>query len=131
MVIKINTTKAGIPVEIGELKFTFDTSDDALTRLAETGETFMDDLSKIKGNDLEATKEALRRGFDFLLGPSSFDQIYKQTPSAIQCIKILEQLYISLTVELEAAGNKYTQQEKAEHYLKQKQKQKKQKKSKK
>lgn len=122
MVIKINTTQAGIPVEIGELKFTFDTSDDGLAKLAEAAETFTEDLSKIKGNDIKATKKALKRGFEFLLGPSSFDQIYEQTSSVLQCINILEELCYSLTAELQETGNKFTQQEKAEHYLKQKQK---------
>lgn len=130
MVIKINTVKAGTPVEIGELHFIFDTSDNALQKLEVAAENFVADMAKIKGNDLEAVKEVLKNGYDLILGEGAFEQIYQQTPSVTQCVNILEELCNSLTADLQTAGNKNTQQAKVEHYLNQK-KQKKQKKRKK
>lgn len=116
MVIKINTTKIGIPVEIGELKFTFDTSDNGLEKLVATADTFLSELAEIEGNDLKGAKKALQRGFDFLLGANAFDQIYEQTPSILRCVEILEELVQSLTYELKNT-NISTQQQKAEQYL--------------
>lgn len=130
MVIKINTTQAGIPVEIGELKFTFDTSDDALMKLTSVVHTISDDFSNIEGENLEAAKEALKKGYDLLLGEGTFEQVYAQSGSTMQCISILERLCLSLTNELKRMGSPTTQQAKAEQYLARK-KAKKQKKSKK
>ena len=123
MVIKINTKQVGIPVEIGELKFTFDTSDNALEKLVGTAESFLSELAEIEGNDLKGAKKALQRGFDFLLGANAFEQIYEQTPSVLRCVEILEELVQSLTNELQNK-NISTQQQKAEQYLNHKKKKK-------
>lgn len=123
MVIKINTKQVGIPVEIGELKFTFDTSDNALEKLVGTAESFLSELSQIDGNDVKSAKKALQRGFDFLLGENAFEQIYEQTSSILKCAEILEELVQSLTNELQKK-NISTQQQKAEQYLSHKKKKK-------
>ena len=125
MVIKIETRKTGIPVQIGELEFTFDTSDKAVEGLLQKHETVVKKITAIKDGDNDGTKKALREGFDLLLGAGSFEQIYTQTPSTIECIKYLYALLEAITAEFAAINPIASQQARAQQYLQGKKKRKK------
>ncbi|MET3504940.1 hypothetical protein [Halalkalibacter oceani] len=130
MAIRIQTEQTGIPVEIGELKFIFDTSDESIIRFRKGAEKLQDELMAIEfdKNDelaaLESAKDALRRGFDFMLGEGSFDRIYEQTPSVYSLTKYFEQIAEGLEKELKAMGHELSQADKAKKYLKAKKKKK-------
>lgn len=118
MVIKIQTQQTGIPVEIGELTFTFDTSDESIKNLREAGNIFTKEIEKIKEDDEDAVLEITKKGYDLLLGEGAFEKLYKETPSLIQLIKIFYQLTESINQELSSIGKVVTQQDKAQQYIK-------------
>lgn len=121
MAIIINTKKTGIPVKIGELNFTVDTTDTGLEQLVESYQEIVKDMEKFDGEGIGDAKELLAKGFDLFLGQGSFESIYKQTASVTECAKYLEALVIGVTEELQEL-NKVTQQEKVDKYLKHKKK---------
>lgn len=118
MVIKIQTQQTGIPVEIGELTFTFDTFDESIKNLREAGNIFTKEIEKIKEDDEDAVLEITKKGYDLLLGEGAFEKLYKETPSLIQLIKIFYQLTESINQELSSIGKVVTQQDKAQQYIK-------------
>lgn len=118
MVIKIQTKSTAVPIEIGELQFSFETNDDSLKRLIDGHSIVTDKLDAIKDGDVDGIKEALKEGFDFILGKGAFKQIYKQTNSVLECGNILFQLVQSLTEELKVSNTDVTQQQLAQNYLK-------------
>lgn len=120
MVIKIETRKTGIPVHIGELEFTFDTSDEAIHSLLQKHEKVVEKITSIKEGDDEGAKKALKEGFDLLLGAGAFKQIYTQSPSTIECIKYLYALLEGITTEFAVMNPAASQQAKIENYLKHK-----------
>lgn len=121
MAIKIQTRQTGIPVEIGDLQFFFDTSDASIETLLANHQKVVDEISNIKEGDDEGAKKALKKGFDLLLGEGAFKKIYNQTSSTIECTRQLFELLQAITQELNPM-NGLTQQEKAQKYLKTKNK---------
>ena len=123
--IKIQLETPAIPVEIGKLKFEFDTSDESILGFRETSLSFRDELDNVEfteGNELEKAKDILRRGFDLMLGEGAFEKIYKQTPSLLSVTKYFVLLTQSITEQLNKMGLSETQQQKAQKYVKAKQK---------
>lgn len=123
--IKIQLETPAIPVEIGKLKFEFDTSDESILAFRQTATTFGDELENVEvaeGKEFEQAKEILRKGFDLILGKGSFEKIYEQTPSVMSVIKYFVQLTQSITEQLNKMGLTETQQEKAQKYVKSKKK---------
>jgi len=123
--IKIQLETAAIPVEIGKLKFEFDTSDESILSFRETAFAFKDELENIEvaeGDEFEKSKDILRRGFDLTLGEGSFEKIYKQTPSILSVTKYFVALTEGITEQLSKMGLSETQQQKAQKYVKAKQK---------
>ena len=124
-IIKIQIETAAIPVEIGKLKFEFDTSDESILDFRKTAFTFKDELENVdvtEGDEYEGAKDILRRGFDLMLGEGSFKKIYEQTPSVILVAKYFVQLTESITEQLNKMGLSETQQQKAQKYIKAKNK---------
>lgn len=117
MAIKIQTRQTGIPVEIGELQFSFDTSDKSIETLLSNHQKVVDEISKIQEGDEEGAKKALKKGFDLMLGEGTFKKIYTQTPSTIECTRQLFDLLQGITAELGSLQNGMSQQEKANQYL--------------
>lgn len=121
MVIKIQTRQTGIPVEIGELQFYFDTSDTSIKALLDNHQKVVDEISNIKEGDDEGAKKALKKGFDLLLGDGAFKKIYAQSSSTIECTRQLFELLQGIAQEL-GPLNGLSQQEKVQKYLKAKNK---------
>lgn len=121
MAIIINTKKTGIPVRIGELDFTVDTTDKGLEQLVESYKEIVKEMEKFDGDGIGDAKELLTKGFDLFLGGGSFEKIYEQTSSVTECANYLEALVLGVTEELQEI-NKATQREKVDKYLKHKKK---------
>lgn len=123
MVIKIETKKVGIPVEIGELEFVVGTSDKELLAYEENQKEVIKAFeSAEESTTVEELKVVLEKGFDTLLGDGSFEKIYTQTPSIVECSKYLLTLYEGVLEEFAKIGNIDKQSKKVEKYLKKKKK---------
>lgn len=124
MAIKIQTQQTGIPIEIGELTFYFDTTDENIFSFEKKQEKITKELEELNPKDdadLEDVKEVLRRGFDLFLGKGAFDKIYDQTPSVLACLSYLEQVGNGIAAELNKMSG-VSAQVKAKKYAKSKKK---------
>jgi len=122
MVIKIQTKQTGIPVELGELKFTFDTSDESIKSFHDAAQTTLKEMENFKDDDMDAAKKILKKGYDLMLGKGAFEQIYEQTPSLIEVTQYFVQLAEGIENELSNLGKGSSQQDKAQQYLRRKNK---------
>lgn len=127
MAIKIQTKQTGIPIEIGEHTFYFDTSDESIANFHNNYEKVMKDLDSINveganiPETLEASKGVLKKGFDLFLGEGAFEKIYKMSPS----VTIIMQYFVQIAEGIEEELNErvgVSQQEKAKKYAKSKKK---------
>jgi len=125
MAIKIQTKKPEIPVEIGELKFTFDVSDESIQSFREEALRIQKEFHEI-GHDvddekaLEQAKAVLKKGFDMMLGEGAFEKIYKLSPSVMICAQYFAQIVQGIEVELQNMGFSESQQEIAQKYIRKK-----------
>lgn len=127
MAIKIQTKQTGIPVEIGELNFVFDTSDESIKRFnKEIGviqkklkkiDTSKEDTEENVNRMFEEAKNYLEEGFNLTLGTGAFDKIYEQTPSVIYLVDYFIKLAEGIEEELSALGVAESQQELGKKYL--------------
>ncbi|MEK0285916.1 hypothetical protein [Caldifermentibacillus hisashii] len=127
MAIKIQTQKPEIPVEIGDLKFSFDVSDESIKKFREEAIKVQKELENLAISDnedkaLEQAKEVLKRGFEVMLGKDSFEKIYEISPSVIVCMDYFIQLAGGIEEELRNMGFSKSQQELAKKYIQSKKK---------
>ena len=125
MAIKIQTEKTEIPVEIGNLKFSFDVSDESIKKFRREAlevqkEFHSISVSKNDDEALEQAKGALKRGFDFMLGEGAFEKIYDLSPSVIACMNYFVQLQEGIEQELKERGYPQNKIEKAKKYIRNK-----------
>lgn len=127
MAIRIEEKKAEIPVEIGDLKFSFKVTDEAVLDFRKNGLAMVDELKnlQIKPDEedetaLEKVKEVLRKGFDTILGEGAFEKIYGMTPSVFLLMRYFEQLATGLADELKNMGALEVLNQRAENYLQKK-----------
>ena len=127
MAIRIEEKKAEIPVEIGELKFSFKVTDDAVLDFRKNSLAVMEDLKglQIKPDEedetiMEKVKEVLQKGFDTILGEGAFEKIYDMTPSVFLLMRYFEQLAAGLAEELKNMGALEVLNQRAENYLRKK-----------
>ena len=127
MAIRIEEKKAEIPVEIGELKFSFKVTDDAVLDFRKNSLAVMEELKglQIKSDEedetiLEKVKEVLQKGFDTFLGEGAFEKIYDMTPSVFLLMRYFEQLAAGLAEELKNMGALEVLNQRAENYLRKK-----------
>jgi len=127
MAIRIEEKKAEIPVEIGELKFSFKVTDDAVLDFRKNSLAVMEELKglQIKPDEedetiMEKVKEVLQKGFDTILGEGAFEKIYDMTPSVFLLMRYFEQLATGLAEELKNMGALEVLNQRAENYLRKK-----------
>src|SRR5690606_8106682 len=123
MAIRIEEQKPEIPVEIGELKFSFKVTDEAVLEFRKNALEVAEKLSSIelKGGEEEALKaaqDALRHGFDAILGEGAYNKLYEMTPSVVLLMRYFEQLAAGLSDELKALGLSNALDKRAKKYLK-------------
>ncbi|MEK6452619.1 DUF6673 family protein [Caldifermentibacillus hisashii] len=125
MAIKIQTQKPEIPVDIGDLKFSFNVSDESIKKFRNEAIKVQKELEEIAISDnddqaLEQAKEALKRGFEIMLGEGSFKKIYDISPSLVLCMQYFVQIAIGIDEELKNMGFSQSQKDLAKKYLAQK-----------
>ncbi|KYG28179.1 DUF6673 family protein [Alkalihalobacillus trypoxylicola] len=123
MAIKINTQKTEIPVQLGELTFTIDASDESMNKLNKTYKQFKEEAQSMQSKenyeeDLEQSRKMLKGAYDALLGKGSFEEVYNQTPSLLLLADYFVQICESLDEEFKKMGIKKSQADKAKKYLK-------------
>lgn len=122
--IKIQIDKPAIPIEFGKLKFEFDTSDESVEKFYGGIDKIQNDLMDIEFDEndmMGGAKEALRKGYDHVLGKGAFEEIYKQTPSVMKLTSLFLVLMEHVTKELESMGMSQNQKQKVDKYLQNKQ----------
>lgn len=125
MAIKIQTEKPEIPVEIGDLKFSFDLSDESIQKFRKEALEVQKEFHSITISEddeeaLEQAKSVLKRGFDMMLGEGSFEKIYELSPSVMICAQYFVQIVQGIEVELQNMGFSESQQEIAQKYIRKK-----------
>lgn len=123
MAIRIEEQKLEIPVEIGELKFSFKVTDEAVLGFRKNALEVAEKLNSIerKGGEEESLKvaqDALRHGFDAILGEGAYNKLYEMTPSVVLLMRYFEQLVAGLSDELKALGFSNALDKRAKKYLK-------------
>ena len=127
MAIKIQTEKSEIPIEIGDLEFAFDMTDESVIAFRENGRRIQEELGKLQIDEdddetLDQVKDILKRGYDLILGDGAFEKVYELSPSVIVCMNYLEQIVIGIEQELNKKGFSLSQKEKVQKYIQNKNK---------
>ena len=120
MAIKIEKKQTEIPIEIGDLKFAFDVTDESIKNFRENAikiQMELEGLENKEDENLELSKDILRKGFDLMLGEGAFEKIYQMTPSIPYLLNYFIQLVDGLTEEINDIG---AIQERANKYLRKK-----------
>lgn len=105
MVIKINTRKSTIPVEIDEdLKFEIDMSDESLQQNRAVFEKFHAAAQDLADEDFEGAKELLINALDELLETGAGNAIYERVGSAFACVDVFNQLAEGIAAEANKRG---------------------------
>jgi len=120
LAIKIEKKQTEIPIEIGDLKFAFDVTDESIKNFRENAikiQMELEGLENKEDENLELSKDILRKGFDLMLGEGAFEKIYQMTPSIPYLLNYFIQLVDGLTEEINDIG---AIQERANKYLRKK-----------
>lgn len=127
MAIKIQTQKTEIPIELGELKFAFDVSDESVKQFRESAVKLQKELESLQVDDedekvVAEAKDVLNRGFTIMLGEGAFEKIYNLSPSVVIVMSYFAQISEGITEELDKMGISESQATKAKKYLAKKKK---------
>lgn len=122
MAIRIEEQKPEIPVEIGELKFTFKVTDEAVLNFRKESLRLKEELEKIQEAEedemnVEKVRELLRQGFDAFLGEGAFEKIYEMSPSVMIVSRYFAQLVLGISEEIERMGADKALEKRAKKYL--------------
>lgn len=122
MAIRIEEQKPEIPVEIGELKFTFKVTDEAVLNFRKESLRLKEELEKIQEaeedeTNVEKVRELLRQGFDTFLGEGAFEKIYEMSPSVVVVSRYFAQLVLGISEEIERMGADKALEKRAKKYL--------------
>ena len=122
MAIRIEEQKPEIPVEIGELKFTFKVTDEAVLNFRKESLRLKEELEKIQAaeedeTNVEKVRELLRQGFDAFLGEGAFEKIYEMSPSVMVVSRYFAQLVLGISDEIERMGADKALEKRAKKYL--------------
>ncbi|MCL1924211.1 MAG: hypothetical protein FWF50_01345 [Defluviitaleaceae bacterium] len=113
MALKINLESTVIPIEIGDLKFEINVTDENYSVFNQVFSKFLEDiesLSEAETEDLELIKEKQKLVYDALLGEGAFEKIYAISPSVIVTTgvltKVIEHLEAEVSNRLDAKKGK-------------------------
>ena len=103
MAIKISLESTVIPVEIGDLKFEIDVSDEKYESIVERFNAFlvkMEALDEDNPEDVGKLKVIVKEMYDELLGEKSYEQIHAKMPNISFVAGLLADLVTQLTEEV-------------------------------
>lgn len=121
MTIKITTKSTEIPVQIDDLEFKVDATDENLKRIKDSAIEFQNKLANVENDDSDAVRDAILGVFDLVLGEGAGQKIYEKTGSLPVTIDVLNQLSKGMEKEFAARGLSLSQTDKANQYLQAKQ----------
>ena len=110
MAVKFELYSTKIPVEIGNMSFELDVSDEKYDAFTTVFNNYLDEFSKLtdkESEDLNLIKEKQRIVFTTLLGEGAFDAIYAMSPSIVSTTRTLTDLvsYIEREVKDRLEGD--------------------------
>jgi len=121
MAIKIQTKKAHIPIEIGDLTLYFDMTDENINRLYNTHEEMAKKFDKVDTNSPEKAREILKEAFDYILGDGAFEKVYALSGSIITTTEYFEAITLAIRDKVQERTGQ-TSQQKLQKYLQNKKK---------
>jgi len=116
MAIKINVLSTLVPIEIGNLKFEVDVTDEKYQAFIERFKAvqkellaLMTEIEEMEKNGTEINEEEtlaklhqlVSKAYDELLGEGTFRQVYQQTPRIVAVTSYLVKLVAALEKEME------------------------------
>ena len=115
MVVKFELFSAKIPIEIGNMKFELDVSDEKYDAFTIVFNKYLDELTELtvqESEDLNIIKEKQRLVFTTLLGEGAFDAIYAMSPSIVSTTRVLNDVvnYMEQEVKKRLEGDSSTVQ---------------------
>ena len=105
MAIKINLESTKIPVEIGDLKFEIDVTDEKYEAFIKNFNAFltqMESLDEEKSEDIAHLKKLVEKIYDDLLGMGAYEKIYTMMPN----ISFVASTLVSIVTQLVEEMNK-------------------------
>ena len=108
MAIKINLESTKIPVEIGDLKFEIDVTDEKYETFIKNFNVFLEKMEALEEENLEnldIVKELLKDVYDELLGENAYEQVYKLMPNTAFVAKVIALVVQRLMTEMEAKSS--------------------------
>lgn len=121
--IRIQTEIPEIPVEFGDLKFSFLLTDKFLNEFRERALALQEEIKGVSVDNISEEEmlselgRVLKKGFDSILGDGAYDQLYEKWPSVMTLVEYYQQLNIGIETEMNKRGNKMTSSDKAKKYL--------------
>jgi len=104
MAIKVNLESIKIPVEIGDLKYEIDVTDDKYEGFIKNFNIFLSKIEKLDENDAENVvllKTMVKAVYDELLGLSAFDEVYAKMPNIAFVSNVLINVVTQLMEEMD------------------------------
>lgn len=118
MAIKICVKDNYIPISIGELEFKFLLNDESILEFRKKALNVFEEIKKTELDQnqefddvVSDLKEALKGGFDLVLGNDSFEMIYQQTPSCLKLAAIFTELYDGIEREFSEMSDGFKKKE--------------------
>jgi len=108
MAIKINLESVKIPLEIGDLKFEIDVTDEKYEAFIKNFNIFlekMEVLDEEKTEDLALIKEMVKEVYEDLLGKGAYEQIYEKMPNTAFVSKVLVTIVSQMMIEMESKSS--------------------------
>lgn len=103
MAVKFNLYSTKIPVEIGNMSFELDISDEKYDEFSTVFNKYLDEVSELRAEDIEdldLIKEKQRSVFTTLLGEGAFDAIYAMSPSIVSTTRTLTDIVAYIEKEV-------------------------------
>jgi len=104
MAIKISLESTVIPVQIGDLKFEIDVSDEKYEEIVSNFNGFLEKISELdeeKAEDVVQLKDIVKEIYDQLLGEGAYEKIYAKMSNVSFVVGVLVNLVTQLTGEME------------------------------
>ena len=104
MAIKINLESIKIPVEIGDLKFEIDVTDEKYESFIKNFNAFLTKMESLDEDDVEdiaQLKVAVSEVYEDLLGTDSYEQIYEKMPNIAFVASVLVNIVTQLMAEMD------------------------------
>ncbi|WP_379946466.1 DUF6673 family protein [Enterococcus devriesei] len=109
--VDIKVERTGFPVTLAEVEFFFDCSTEHIEKYESEYVQVEKKLSELNEDNIESQKEALRLGYDVMLGEGAFDKLYGKVPDLIAWINAFFDLSEGIAQNIE--GFKKSQEKKA------------------